>query len=64
MAQQSYTEEFFQEIKIVQNIIDRIARNSFMLKEWAVTLVVVSFLVEGQKIHYAARAHVVVVRIT
>ncbi len=53
MAQQSYSEEFFQEIKIVQNIIDRMARNSFMLKGWAVTLVVVSFLVEGQKIHYA-----------
>ncbi len=53
MAQPAYTAEFFQEIKIVQNIIDRMARNSFMLKGWAVTLVVVSFLVEGQKIHYA-----------
>ena len=53
MVQQSFTEEFFQEITIVQNIIVRLARNSFMLKGWAVTLVVVSFLVEGQKIHYA-----------
>jgi len=53
MAQQTYTEEFFQEIIIVQNIIDRMARNSFMLKGWAVTLVVISFLVEGQRIHYA-----------
>jgi len=53
MTQQPHTEEFFQEINIVQNIIDRMARNSFMLKGWAVTLVVVSFLVEGQKIHYA-----------
>ena len=53
MNQQSYTEEFFQEIKIVQNIIDRMARNSFMLKGWAVTLVVISFLVEGEKIHYS-----------
>jgi len=53
MAQQSYTEEFFQEIKIVQNVIDRMARNSFMLKGWAASLVVVSLLVEGINIHWA-----------
>lgn len=53
MAAPHFQDEFFHEIEMVQNIIDRMARNSFMLKGWAVTLVVVSLLVEGQKIHFA-----------
>ena len=53
MADAKYGDEFFQEIKIVQNIIDRMAKNSFMIKGWTVTLVVISLLIEGEKIHYS-----------
>ena len=46
-----FDDEFFHEIKIVQGIIDRMARNSFLLKGWTITLVVVALLVEGLSIH-------------
>ena len=46
-----YPEEFIRELEIVQKIIDRMARNSFMIKGWTITLVVISLLVGGQPIH-------------
>lgn len=35
------------EIEIIQDIIKRMAFNSFMIKGWAITLVVVSLLLKG-----------------
>ncbi|HDP76567.1 MAG TPA: hypothetical protein ENN49_12060 [Bacteroidales bacterium] len=35
------------EIELIQNIIKRMAYNSFMIKGWAITLVVVSLLLKG-----------------
>ena len=51
MATPKFDEEFFREIEIVQNIIERMARNSFMIKGWTITLVVIALLVEGAPIH-------------
>jgi len=51
MATPKLDEEFFREIEIVQKIIERMARNSFMIKGWTITLVVVALLVEGLPIH-------------
>jgi hypothetical protein len=40
------------ESKIVQDIISRMANNSFLIKGWAVTLVVISLLFRGAYYHY------------
>ena len=40
---------FVEELKIIQDIIKRMAFNSFMIKGWAVTLVVVTLLLKGAK---------------
>ena len=40
---------FVEELKIIQDIIKRMAFNSFMIKGWAVTLVVVTLLLKGDK---------------
>jgi len=42
----------FKEIEIIQDIIKRMALNSFMIKGWAITLVVVTLLLKGN--HYQA----------
>lgn len=41
----------FKEIDIIQGIINRMARNSFLIKGWTVTLVVVALLLKGDKYH-------------
>ena len=38
------------EIDVIQNVIKRMASNSFMLKGWTITLVVVSLVLRGDKI--------------
>jgi hypothetical protein len=42
-------EYMLKEIEIIQNIIKRMASNSFMMKGWTVTLVVVTLLLQGSK---------------
>lgn len=50
MLEKEPLEKFFiEEIKIIQDIIKRLAFNSFMIKGWAITLVVVTLLLEGDK---------------
>jgi len=49
-----YTKEelkefMLKEIEIIQDIIKRMASNSFMIKGWTVTLVVVTLLLRGSK---------------
>lgn len=53
MNKQSFPHEFLEEIKIVQGIINRMATNSFMIKGWTITLVVISLLIDGKDIHCA-----------
>jgi len=40
-------EYMIKEIEIIQGIINRMAFNSFMIKGWAITLVVVTLLLKG-----------------
>ena len=42
-------EFMLKEIEIIQNIIKRMAYNSFMIKGWTVTLVAVTLLLKGSK---------------
>jgi hypothetical protein len=39
------------ELEIIQGIIDRMANNSFLIKGWTITLVVVTLLLKGNKYH-------------
>jgi hypothetical protein len=43
-------EYMLKEIDIVQDIIKRMAHNSFMIKGWAITLVVATLLLKGTKL--------------
>jgi hypothetical protein len=40
-------EYMLKEIEIIQNIINRMASNSFIIKGWAITLVVATLLLKG-----------------
>lgn len=44
---------FHQELEQIQNIIDRLASNSFKVKGWTVTLVVVTLLFRTKDLHLA-----------
>ena len=44
---ESLKEYMLKEIEIIQDIIKRMAFNSFMIKGWAITLVVVALLLRG-----------------
>ena len=44
---ESLKEYMIKEIEIIQDIIKRMSFNSFMIKGWAITLVVVSLLLKG-----------------
>jgi hypothetical protein len=39
------------ELEIIQGIINRMANNSFLIKGWTITLVVVTLLLKGNKYH-------------
>ena len=45
-------EYLFQETEIVQGIISRMGNNSFLIKGWSITLVVVSLLFKGTYYHH------------
>lgn len=38
---------FIKEVELIQKVIDRMARNSFLIKGWTVTLVAVALLLKG-----------------
>lgn len=44
---ESLKEYMFKEIDIIQDFIKRMAFNSFMIKGWAITLVVITLLLKG-----------------
>jgi hypothetical protein len=46
---ESLKEYMLKEIDVIQDIIKRMAFNSFMIKGWAITLVVVTLLLKGTK---------------
>lgn len=42
----------FKEVEIVQNVTGRMANNSFLIKGWAITLIVASLIVSGAMYHH------------
>ena len=48
-SKENLKEYMMKEVDIIQDIIKRMAFNSFMTKGWAITLVVVSLLLKGVK---------------
>ncbi len=41
----------FKEVELIQDVIRRMALNSFLMKGWAITLVAVTLLLKGEKYH-------------
>jgi len=46
---ENFKEYMLKEIDIIQDIIKRMANNSFMIKGWAITLVVVTLILKGNE---------------
>jgi len=42
----------FEELKLVQGVINRMGTNSFLVKGWAITLVVATLLLRGESYQY------------
>lgn len=51
--EESLKEYMMKEVEIIQGIIGRMASNSFIIKGWALTLVVVSLVLERQQVAIA-----------
>jgi len=50
MLEKTEMDKFFvEELKIIQDIINRMASNSFLIKGWSITLVVATLLLKGNK---------------
>jgi hypothetical protein len=55
MKDKDRRELLFKEIDLVQQVINRMANNSFLIKGWAITLIVASLLLSGTSYyHFAA----------
>jgi hypothetical protein len=52
MDTEALREYLFKEVEIVQDVVSRMASNSFLIKGWAATLVVASLLIEGASYHH------------
>ena len=48
-SKEELKEFMLKEVDIIQDIIKRVASNSFMIKGWTITLVVVVLLLKGSK---------------
>lgn len=51
MAKQKNNQFFVEEVKILQDVIKRMASNSFQIKTWTITLVVATMLLKGNEYH-------------
>jgi len=52
MDSETLRKYLFKEVEIVQNVISRMGSNSFLIKGWAVTLIVASLIVQGASYHH------------
>jgi hypothetical protein len=52
MDDKTLRQYLFKEVEIVQGIITRMGTNSFLVKGWAITLVVASLLISGFSYHH------------
>lgn len=51
MAKQKNNQFFIEEVKILQDVIKRMASNSFQIKTWTITLIVATMLLKGNEYH-------------
>lgn len=51
MAEKKNIQLFIEEVKILQDIIKRLANNSLQIKTWTITLVVATMLLKGNEYH-------------
>jgi hypothetical protein len=52
MDDETLRKYLFKEVEIVENVISRMGSNSFLIKGWAVTLIVASLIVQGVSYHH------------
>jgi hypothetical protein len=52
LEEKTLREYLFREVEIVQDIITRMGTNSFLVKGWAITLIVASLLITGSSYHH------------
>jgi len=50
-AKENIKDFMIKELEIIQGIINRMVHNSFLIKGWTITLVVVTLLLKGNKYH-------------
>lgn len=51
MAKKKSKQLFIEEVKVLQDIIKRLAHNSLQIKTWTITLVVATMLLKGNEYH-------------
>ncbi len=52
MPKKTASDYLFEELKLVQGVINRMGTNSFLIKGWAITLVVATLLLKGNTYQY------------
>lgn len=52
MPEKTASDYLFEELKLVQGVINRMGTNSFLIKGWAITLVVATLLLRGNSYQY------------
>lgn len=52
MEEKTLREYLFKEVELVQDIVTRMGTNSFLVKGWAITLIVASLLITGFSYHH------------
>ena len=52
MPKKTASDYLFEELKMVQGVINRMGTNSFLIKGWAITLVVATLLLKGSIYQY------------
>ena len=52
MPKKTASDYLFEELKLVQGVINRMGTNSFLIKGWAITLIVATLLLRGSTYQY------------
>jgi len=52
VSKKTASDYLFEELKLVQGVINRMGTNSFLVKGWAITLVVATLLLRGNSYQY------------
>jgi hypothetical protein len=52
MTEKTLEDYLFEELKLVQGVINRMGSNSFLIKGWAITLIVATLLLKGNNYQF------------